>query len=272
MASSFRQWESDPLFSAAEVVQDAADRMESLFRLLSHEQSLGQEIHIDVKLLKSIEYHRRDLATTLETAKWQLEDFEREVNLLATLDRSHSRENTISRYRQFIEAITEQILNVEKNLGSTSVGDLRKSIKSVNFDEQDRHGLELFLSGESPSEHVARHDLEDSNIMKKFLDPTMTSSLNDEIIEKNRGDNLNINGHVHLNHNFDLMENKLQKVDSHYSTQMNFEAPPSLQEIAPNRFVEDGGWDLEANGATSKDSFCKDRLRWYNGQRNILGH
>lgn len=26
MASSFRQWESDPLFSAAEVVQDSADR------------------------------------------------------------------------------------------------------------------------------------------------------------------------------------------------------------------------------------------------------
>lgn len=27
MATSFHQWESDPLFSAAEVVQDSADRL-----------------------------------------------------------------------------------------------------------------------------------------------------------------------------------------------------------------------------------------------------
>lgn len=47
-------------------------RMESLFRLLLHEQNLVQEDHTDQKLLKSVEYHWRDLATTLETAKWQV--------------------------------------------------------------------------------------------------------------------------------------------------------------------------------------------------------
>lgn len=30
MASSFHEWESDPLFSAAEVVQDSADRLDSI--------------------------------------------------------------------------------------------------------------------------------------------------------------------------------------------------------------------------------------------------
>lgn len=79
MAKSFHAWESDPLFSAAEVVQDSADRMESAFRMLLHEQSLLQGDPSDTKLLSSIEYHRRDLATALGTTKWQLEDFESSI-------------------------------------------------------------------------------------------------------------------------------------------------------------------------------------------------
>lgn len=46
--------------------------MESIFHLLLHEQSLAEGDNIDEKVLSSIEYHRRDLATTLETAKWQV--------------------------------------------------------------------------------------------------------------------------------------------------------------------------------------------------------
>ncbi|KAK9289802.1 hypothetical protein L1049_007962 [Liquidambar formosana] len=107
MATTFHQWESDPLFSAAEVVQDSADRMESIFRLLLHEQSLVQGNRPDPKLLASIEYHRRDLATTLETAKWQLEDFEKAVSLSAITDKSRMREDVNSRHKQFIVAIRE---------------------------------------------------------------------------------------------------------------------------------------------------------------------
>ncbi|KAG4152049.1 hypothetical protein ERO13_D04G100001v2 [Gossypium hirsutum] len=73
MGSSLLQWESDPLFSAAEVVQDSADRMESIFRLLLHEQNLVEANNYDPKLLTLIGYHSRDLATILETAKWQNE-------------------------------------------------------------------------------------------------------------------------------------------------------------------------------------------------------
>lgn len=46
--------------------------MESIFHLLLHEQSLAEGDNIDEKVLSSIEYHRRDLATALETAKWQV--------------------------------------------------------------------------------------------------------------------------------------------------------------------------------------------------------
>lgn len=47
-------------------------RMESLFRLLLHEQSLVQSEHSGPRLHSSIEYHKRDLATILGTAKWQV--------------------------------------------------------------------------------------------------------------------------------------------------------------------------------------------------------
>ncbi|PSS15928.1 Syntaxin-61 like [Actinidia chinensis var. chinensis] len=273
MASSFRQWESDPLFSAAEVVQDSADRMESLFRLLLHEQSLVQEDHPDPKLVKLIEFHRRDLATTLETAKWQLEDFEREVSLSSTMDKSHTRENVISRHKQFIVAIREQILNVEKSSGDKSVGDSWKTTPWVNLDEQDRNGLALFLSGENASEHVTNRDLEDSNMMRRFLDPTKASSLNDEIIEHDTGEieKLNMNGFVHLNHNFDSGESKFSKVSSHYSAQMDLEVPSALRENAFDRHGEDGSWDLEANEDNCKSFFHKNKLRGYYSRINFFG-
>lgn len=69
---SLHKWESDPLFSAAEVVQDSTDRMESVYRLLLHEQGLVHAEHPDSRLLTSVNYHRRDLATILETTKWQV--------------------------------------------------------------------------------------------------------------------------------------------------------------------------------------------------------
>lgn len=47
-------------------------RMESIFRFLLHELGLVQDDFPDPKLHASIDYHKRELATTLETAKWQV--------------------------------------------------------------------------------------------------------------------------------------------------------------------------------------------------------
>uniref|UniRef100_A0A5B7AR85 Syntaxin 6/10/61 N-terminal domain-containing protein n=1 Tax=Davidia involucrata TaxID=16924 RepID=A0A5B7AR85_DAVIN len=276
MASSFHQWQSDPLFSAAEVVQDSADRMESIFRLLLHEQSLVKGDHPDPKLLTSIEYHRRDLATTLETAKWQLEDFERAVSLSAMTDKSQTRENVISRHKQFIRAIREQIIHVEKSLEDPSVGDLVRNTEWVHLNEQDRDGLALFLSGGNPIEHIAHHDAEDTNIMRRFLDPTVSSSFNDEVVDHNNSEieNVHMNGFMYVDHNFDLKENKLRKVGSLYSTQMSFgsfEAPSSLQDVACDRHGEHGSWDLEANEAKVKTLIQKNKLRGYYSRMNFFG-
>ncbi|CAK9151998.1 unnamed protein product [Ilex paraguariensis] len=273
MALSLQQWESDPLFSAAEVVQDSTDRMESIFRLLLHEQSLVQGDHPEPKLLNSVEYHRRDLVTTIETAKWQLEDFEREVNLSAMTDKSQLRQDVILRHKQFIRAIREHIVNVEKSVEGILAGDLGRNSEWVNLNEQDRYGLALFLSGGKPVDHGPLSDSEDSNILRRFLDPTASSSLNDEIVEQDIREttSLNMNGFVHLDHKFDKKDNKLRRVGSLYSTQMALEAPSLIQGAASDRCDEEGNWDLEANEAKCRSFFQKNKFRGYYSKVNVFG-
>lgn len=184
--SGYQEWESDPLFSAAEVVQDSADRMESVYRVLLHEQSLVQKTrHCDQRLLASVQHHRRQLATCLETVKWQLEDFEREVALAAaTSDKSQRKQIAISRHKQFIGAIAEQISQVSKSLSDT----LSLRNEWVDLDEQDRDGFAMFLSGEKSFQKLAHHNVEDRSVMTMFLDPSSSSSYNNEIVEQKPGD------------------------------------------------------------------------------------
>nr|CAB3465097.1 unnamed protein product [Digitaria exilis] len=87
MAEGFGRWESDPLFPAAECVQDSADRMEGVYRLLLHERKAMQDSTSDAKFHAPIQYER-DVITALGTTKWQLEQFEREVNAAAFSDKS----------------------------------------------------------------------------------------------------------------------------------------------------------------------------------------
>ncbi|KAL5808782.1 hypothetical protein ACOSQ3_029473 [Xanthoceras sorbifolium] len=271
MTSSLQQWESHPLFSAAEVVQDSADRMESIYRLLVHEQSLVHQDHPDPRLLSQIDYHRRDLATILETTKWQLEDFERAVCSSAVMDKSRTTEDVIARHKQFIIAIREQINQVEKSVDDPSRG---KSIRNwVNLNEQDRDGLALFLSGGNPTEHASCYNMEDSSILSRFLDPTTASSSKDaEIIEHKsiETENVKKNGVLRVEHNYGpLKENNLRKVGSHFSTRLSLE---SLQGTSCSRHNEDESWDLEANGAIPKSFFHESNLRGRYSNMNIFGY
>ncbi|CAA2984173.1 uncharacterized protein LOC111388432 isoform X1 [Olea europaea subsp. europaea] len=268
MRSKMMQWESDPLFSAAEIVQESADRMESTFRLLLHERSLVQRDHTDTRVLSSIEHNQRDLTTALETAKWQLEDFEREVNLSALRDDSQRRQNAITRHKQFIEAIREQIIYVEQSLENTSV---RKSLTNMNLNEQDRNGLALFLSGGKPVEHISTHDSKDNT--SRFFDPAASSSSNDNISERKAGEtaNLNMNMFAHLNHDLNLKGDKLRKVGSLHSTEMGFEPSSSIQNAANGSYNVNGSWDLEANEAKDKNHFPRSKLRGCCWIMSILG-
>ncbi|KAG8647027.1 hypothetical protein MANES_09G055400v8 [Manihot esculenta] len=267
MASSLHLWESDPLFSAAEVVQDSADRMDSLFRLLLHDQNLVQGDHPDPGLLMSIEYHKRDLATILETAKWQLEDFERAVNSSAMQDKSQSKEDVISRHWQFIRAIREQINHVKTSVDGSSMGDSMKKSEWINLNEQDRDGLALFLIGENTTEHSNQHDMEESSILRRFLDPTSSSSLkDDEIVEHGNIElkNLKMNGDVHAGHH-SVKDKCLRKIDVPYSTSLNSD----MQDISSNVQGDTGILDLEANDATSKSVFHEKKFRGFQSRMNF---
>ncbi|OMO82236.1 t-SNARE [Corchorus capsularis] len=270
MGSSLLQWESDPLFSAAEVVQDSADRMESIFRLLLHEQSLVQGDHSDPKLLTSIEYHRRDLATILETAKWQLEDFERAVTSSARLGTSHSREDVISRHKQFILAIREQIIHVEKSLEEMSMGNTMKTSEWRNLNEQDRDGLALFLSGGNYNEHNRRYDLDDSDILKRFLDPATASCSTDAGIAGNECreiEEVHMNGADYNSHYFDsTKENNLS-----HSLKLGLDAVDSVQESSCYRNGEHGSWDLEASEVKPKNVFYENKVRGSSSRMNLFG-
>ncbi|CAD5191923.1 unnamed protein product [Musa acuminata subsp. malaccensis] len=218
MAESFGRWESDPLFSAAEVVQDSADRMESVFRILSHEQKSAQGDSLDAKLLSSIEYHKRDLVTCLETARWQLEDFERAVTLAALSDTSNSRENAISKFRQFIRAIREQISQVEKTVKDSAMEDFNGTSPSMNLNEHDRDGLALFLSGGDLRENQLYYDSSGS-IMKRFLNSTTNG---DEIVELKTEEVLPTNGLKYPDHGY-------EKAGPHHSSRVT-EAPAILED------------------------------------------
>ncbi|CAM0955307.1 unnamed protein product [Alopecurus aequalis] len=145
MAEGFGRWESDPLFPAAECVQDSADRMEGVYRLLLHEKKVVQDDTSDAKLHAPIQYER-DVTTALGTTKWQLEQFEREVNAAAFSDKSNSRDNAILKFRQFIRAIAEQISEVEESLKNLRT-DFIRTPKYQYSSEQDGDGLASFLSG-----------------------------------------------------------------------------------------------------------------------------
>ncbi|KAF9621688.1 hypothetical protein IFM89_026581 [Coptis chinensis] len=138
MAANFDRWEKDPFFSAAEEVQESADRMESTYRTWIHEKKLAST-NCDLNEI------RRDLQTALGTAKWQLEEFERAVKSSYV---DSLAEDARTRHCQFIDAIGSQIATAENSLKETS-GEEGKttSLPWVRLDQGERDELAVFLSG-----------------------------------------------------------------------------------------------------------------------------
>lgn len=249
MAVSFRQWESDPLFSAAEVVQDSADRMDSLFHIFLHEQTLAQGSPTDQNLAVSINHHRRDLTTAIGTTKWQLEDFERAVG-------SNMREDVVTSHKQFIRAIEEQIFQVERSLENFSVGTSDSGSHWMNLNEKDRDGLASFLSGGYHENHFAQRE-GDSSIMRRFLDQTKgdeIEELKNEEIEKPH-----VASVVHIDRSSDnLKSGTLRKTGSRFETSIS---------------IEDGhnDWGPESSDSNAKSYFSKNRSRGSRARLDVLG-
>ena len=183
------------------------------------------------------------------------------------MDQSHSRGDVISRHKQFIRAIREQINNVEKSLEEMAMGNPMKNSEWGNLTEQDRDGLASFLSGGNHSEDNHRYDLDDSDILKRFLDPATASCSTDAGIVGNgcgEIEEVNVNGVAYSSQYYDPMkENNLRKV--------GLDAVDSFQESSHNRNAEDGSWDLEASEGKSRSFFHENKLKGSCSRMNLFG-
>ncbi|KAG6674526.1 hypothetical protein I3843_15G042400 [Carya illinoinensis] len=166
MASSFDRWEKDPFFSAAEEVQESADRMESTYRTWIHAEK-------DDSSLWDSEELRRDLHTALGTTKWQLEEFERAVQ---TSYVKSSSDDTRGRHHEFVIAIEDQISKIENSLQVSTLSEGKASLPWMRLDEGECNELASFLLGSSTSEDKTpgkcnRKDIENPQVTDKGSRP-----------------------------------------------------------------------------------------------------
>lgn len=139
MASSFYRWEKDPFFNAAEEVQESADRMESAYRTWIHATK-------DTSRMWNSDEFRRDLHTTLGTAKWQLEEFKRAVRSSYS-ESSREGASPRNRHQDFIVAIDDKVRKVDHLLNESIHSAGKASLPWMRLDEGEQNELALFLSG-----------------------------------------------------------------------------------------------------------------------------
>lgn len=115
----------------------------------------------------------------------------------------------------------------------------------MSLSNQDRNGLALFLSGGSITEQLKQYEMDDSTILRRFLDPVSSTGLQDDTTEtvecRSKGiDDSDMNGIPNEGCSFGV-HNSLQE-----ETIFN---------------VHDRDWDMEANEAINKTIFQKRQQR-----------
>ncbi|CAH8364307.1 unnamed protein product [Eruca vesicaria subsp. sativa] len=137
VAKSFDLWQKDAFFSAAEEVQQSADTMESAYRMWVNDKRESGRVSVES------DHFCNELQAALSTAKWQLEEFERAVRL----SHGHCRDDTttLTRHKQFVTAIENQIHRVESALSENG----EQPLRWVDLNKEERDDLAMFLSGSS---------------------------------------------------------------------------------------------------------------------------
>ncbi|KAK4751459.1 hypothetical protein SAY87_004941 [Trapa incisa] len=149
MASTFDRWEKDPFFSAAEEIQESADRMQSTYRTWVHAKS-------DTANEWNLEELRRDLHTVAGTTKWQLEEFERAAKSSYVKE---STDDAKDRHRDFIVAIEDQVSRVQDSLCESSSSEDKHNPSWMRLNEGESEELALFLTGlPAPNEIPQKKD------------------------------------------------------------------------------------------------------------------
>lgn len=160
MTANFDRWEADPFFSAAEDVQDSADRLESAYRSWVSARSVtDSDSSCSEGLANSVDILRRELQTALGTAKWQLDEFDKAVKssyLGRDVDAS-------GRHKQFVKAIQSQISGIEKVMSDSVIEEGKKGIRWIQLDDREKDDLALFLCGSCENKSDS---LEEQSVVK----------------------------------------------------------------------------------------------------------
>ncbi|XP_022132178.1 uncharacterized protein LOC111005100 [Momordica charantia] len=189
MASSFDRWEKDPFFSAAEEVQESADRMESTYRTWVHASK-------DESSIWNCDELGRDLRTALGTTKWQLEEFERAVKSSYI---NNTNEDARDRHREFIVAIEDQVSKTENSLQEVSESKGKSSLPWMRLDEGESNELALFLSGPSTGEDktVVNNVVSDNGNSQAMDEESAPACSSNSLQSADRGDYREEKSHGH---------------------------------------------------------------------------
>ncbi|KAI3801637.1 hypothetical protein L1987_29746 [Smallanthus sonchifolius] len=168
--NTFDLWQKDIFFSAAEEVQASADIMESAYRTWVRQKREG---------VKSVDLDElcREVQTALGTAKWQLDEFQRAVILSY---KNNYNDVRTKRHEQFVFAISSQISAVETALKDYFSDEIRKPLRWINLDEEERDDLAMFLSGSSESSKSTKESNFDN---PKFSYMTNCKDVNNHVID-----------------------------------------------------------------------------------------
>ncbi|KAL8130597.1 hypothetical protein V2J09_019752 [Rumex salicifolius] len=141
MAANFNRWENDPFFSAAEEVQESADRMDSIYRTWFNSMK-GTSTELNREDL------RRDLCTASDTAKWQLEEFERAVQ---NSYNDSNADEAKHRHRQFVLAIEGKVSMIQNSLQESAASNGNLLSPWIQLNEGECDELALFIYGPQSS-------------------------------------------------------------------------------------------------------------------------
>ncbi|CAL9203479.1 unnamed protein product [Musa hybrid cultivar] len=179
VGGSFYQWQKDAFFSAAEAVQESADIMESTYRMWTRNRRNGFGLEASDEL-------STELQTALGTAKWQLEEFEKAVRA-SHGNYSSQENNTIDRHWQFVAAIRNQILLVEKELNHSLIVEGKRPLRWVQLNDDERDDLAVFLSGVPHKFQRPKH--KNTELARNFKD-VVTINKGKECVEEFRAKEL----------------------------------------------------------------------------------
>eukprot|EP00252_Welwitschia_mirabilis_P018024 TRINITY_DN40186_c0_g1_i1.p1 TRINITY_DN40186_c0_g1~~TRINITY_DN40186_c0_g1_i1.p1 ORF type:complete len:355 (+),score=54.01 TRINITY_DN40186_c0_g1_i1:368-1432(+) len=269
MTTNFDRWESDPFFSAAEEVQDSADRLESAYRnwLAAQDTRASKNAPFEAAE-ESSEIVRRELQTALGTAKWQLDEFEKAVKSTY----SEKSASAKMRHNHFVFAIKNQISGIEKALNDSCHDQNKRGLRWVRLNDEEKDDLAHFLCGSEDKGHSCRRN---TDAISELQGSKITRRGSSEDFNVSRGSTGNASGFketilVNRDSKFVVEMSEQNLLDSTYdghsgaSTEKKYDSRPVANEGA-----DICSWKIFISDDNDEECFLESQYKESGQQFNI---